>query len=82
MSESVDPTPHAELPAEELSTDEPTVDGSAREEEAGGAVAGTADGEPNDPTPEADEVAPTTDSPADAAALEESGGEHIVAERQ
>ncbi|HEY1135041.1 MAG TPA: hypothetical protein VGE77_10720 [Nocardioides sp.] len=75
-------------PAEDLRTDrpedEPTLDGDAREAEAGQHVAG-AEPEPaggDDPTPDADEVAPTTDAPDAAAAREESGGEHIVAARQ
>ncbi|MDT9594428.1 hypothetical protein RDV89_15195 [Nocardioides zeae] len=68
-------------PAEKLSTDEPTTQGSAREAEAGQHVAGTEPrpGHPDaDPTPPADDVAPTTDAPDVAAAAEESGGEGLV----
>ncbi|GAB3080857.1 hypothetical protein [Nocardioides zeae] len=75
-------------PAEELRTEdpttEPTLEGDAREAEAGQPVAG-AEEEPDggdDPTPAAADVAPTTDAPDAAAALEESGGEHIIEARQ
>ena len=75
-------------PAEELRTDrpeqEPTLEGDAREAEAGQHVAGAEEAPDggDDPTPTADEVAPTTDAPDAAAAAEESAGEHIIAERQ
>lgn len=75
-------------PAEELRTEdpttEPTLEGDAREAEAGQPVAG-AEQEPDggdDPTPGADAVAPTTDAPDVAAAQEESAGEHIIEARQ
>ncbi|MFW6774528.1 hypothetical protein ACOACO_09610 [Nocardioides sp. CPCC 205120] len=75
-------------PAEQLRTDnpdeEPTLEGDAREAEAGQHVSG-AEEEPDGgagPTPGADDVAPTTEAPDVAAAQEESAGEHIIEGRQ
>lgn len=74
-------------PAEQLSADPGPVEEAARESEAAASpsdATGTerratneTDG-PDDPTPESEDVAPTTDAPDEAAAAEESGGDGLV----